>query len=101
MAKKKIEFTNETRKKWVEALRSGKHKQARGRLCATTGAMCCLGVLDHILGRDKHQLHVTEGQHGSRGGLTAAQRRKFVDLNDVARLSFKQIASVIENKVIV
>lgn len=31
--------------RWLEALRSGKYKQARGRLRDESGAMCCLGVL--------------------------------------------------------
>jgi hypothetical protein len=33
----------EFRKKWVEALRSGKYKPGRKRLCRD-GAYCCLGV---------------------------------------------------------
>lgn len=41
----------EHRRLWVEALRSGKYKQARRRLKnPRTGAMCCLGVACEISG---------------------------------------------------
>lgn len=44
----------EFKKKWVEALRSGKYRQATGQLYDHHGgdipAMCCLGVAEHILG---------------------------------------------------
>lgn len=39
----------ELKAKWVEALRSGKYKQAKGQLCDKNGAMCCLGVLREIM----------------------------------------------------
>ena len=35
---------------WVDALRSGKYKQAKEALKTTTGAMCCLGVLCELAG---------------------------------------------------
>ena len=34
----------EVKTKWVEALRSGQYKQAKGALCSPRG-FCCLGVL--------------------------------------------------------
>jgi hypothetical protein len=44
---------------WIEALRSGKYKQAKGKLRARNGAMCCLGVLCEVAGLersyDKHR----------------------------------------------
>ena len=33
------------KQKWVEALRSGKYRQAKQRLHLEDGSMCCLGVL--------------------------------------------------------
>lgn len=39
----------EIKAKWIEALRSGKYKQGRGRL-QRDGGFCCLGVLCDILG---------------------------------------------------
>lgn len=37
--------------KWVDALRSGRYKQTRGRLKARNGAMCCLAVLAVVCGQ--------------------------------------------------
>ena len=36
---------NANAKKWVQALRSGKYKQAHGTLGKEDGSRCCLGVL--------------------------------------------------------
>lgn len=36
------------RKAWVEALRSGKYKQTKGKLKSRNGAYCCLGVLCEV-----------------------------------------------------
>lgn len=41
---------NELRKKWVDALRSGKYKQGTGCLRNTSNHFCCLGVLCDIYG---------------------------------------------------
>lgn len=38
----------EVKRQWVEALRSGKYKQGRGRLATPEGYYCCLGVLCEI-----------------------------------------------------
>jgi hypothetical protein len=40
------------RDKWIEALRSGKYEQGKGKLCKN-GNYCCLGVLCEIQGRPK------------------------------------------------
>lgn len=46
---KTIEMSKELFTKWVAALRSGEIKQAKGTLInETTGAMCCLGVLQYV-----------------------------------------------------
>lgn len=39
--------------KWVKALRSGKYKQAIGKLKSVTGGYCCLGVLCNISKKGK------------------------------------------------
>lgn len=44
------EQIKENRRKWVEALRSGKYKQARKVLREKGRTMCCLGVLADIAG---------------------------------------------------
>lgn len=36
------------RKAWLEALRSGKFRQARGQLKSRNGSYCCLGVLCEV-----------------------------------------------------
>ena len=41
-------MNQEIKKKWVDALRSGKYKQGRGRLKAS-GKFCCLGVLCSVV----------------------------------------------------
>lgn len=41
----------ELKAKWLDALRSGNYKQARGQL-AIGGGFCCLGVLNEIGGFD-------------------------------------------------
>lgn len=44
----------EIAKRWVDALRSGKYTQTRGKLNNNnTGGFCCLGVLCDISGLDK------------------------------------------------
>lgn len=40
------------KQQWVDALRSGKYRQARGRLRDDGDAMCCLGVLCDIVAPD-------------------------------------------------
>jgi hypothetical protein len=43
----------ELKRKWIEALRSGKYAQGEGMLKnSETGEMCCLGVLCEIQGTD-------------------------------------------------
>lgn len=44
------EQIKENRRKWVEALRSGKYKQAKMVLREKGRTMCCLGVLADIAG---------------------------------------------------
>ena len=43
-------MNKEIKQKWIEALRSGKYKQTRGKLKGRNGAFCCLGVLCDIQG---------------------------------------------------
>jgi hypothetical protein len=56
----------DVKKKWVEALRSGEYKQAKGRLMKH-GGYCCLGVLCKVAadegiasGRDLERPYLTE-----------------------------------------
>jgi hypothetical protein len=42
----------EIKKRWVEALRSGKYRQGRERLRSTDNDFCCLGVLCDVIDPD-------------------------------------------------
>lgn len=41
------------KEKWLEALRSGKYKQTKGRLRRVDNTYCCLGVLCDLLEKDR------------------------------------------------
>ena len=46
----------ELKKKWIEALRSGKYKQGKNRLHrAEDNSYCCLGVLCEVAGFEKRE----------------------------------------------
>lgn len=51
MTQKKISKAQikRNRKAWLEALRSGKFKQTKGKLRSRNGAYCCLGVACEVL----------------------------------------------------
>jgi hypothetical protein len=49
-----IEQQRENRKKWVEALRSGKYKQGFYDLRDVYDNFCCLGILCEIAGEEKY-----------------------------------------------
>ena len=96
---------------WVAALRSGKYKQTFGRLhrSKTTrmgpAGYCCLGVLSKACGETNRSM----GGRGfpSQNVLWASgierttvffdgEDRSFEFLNDTKRLSFSEIADIIE-----
>ncbi len=102
------------KKKWLEALRSGKYKQATGQL-EKEGEYCCLGVACKIAGYsdnkmgdmgklfkshfpripqvldDRNTVHLK-----SIDGFSVNASQQLVDLNDSGGKSFKQIADWIE-----
>lgn len=115
------------KRKWLAALRSGKYKQTTGALYdSTNDGFCCLGVLCHIEGADKEDLRFS-GQPADVGMFTDAllsyhemtteqankystesfsfsvkYKRKLTPLsvlNDERKLTFKQIANIIERQV--
>lgn len=112
----------EIKKKWLEALRSGKYRQGKNRLCIND-SYCCMGVLLEILKDDlglqkkekceNSDIIITyngESQYLPDEVVKAAElpshnpRVKFcydyslAHLNDVQRLSFNQIADIIEEQ---
>lgn len=95
------------KKKWVEALESGKYRQTRKRLCETINKKrhyCCLGVLCEVgdvpRGRKFHG--GTDTYDGNLGSLSTKLKEKFgissvvhsklIALNDDELFSFKEIA---------
>jgi hypothetical protein len=111
-----IEQQRENRKKWVEALRSGKYNQGQSSL-NVKNRFCCLGVLCEVVGVDK-QRNESTGQtlygkalNGSicpeeamcAVGLTSEygnfdSNNSLVKLNDSEGASFKEIADIIESE---
>lgn len=91
--------------KWINILRSGKIKQARGALLRTNGGMCCLGVLERVCGvSDAYLLRKADSLTPVQNhrGLDMDVRRKLATLNDgskrrrIKQHTFKQIATWIE-----
>lgn len=123
--------TNEARKIWIEALRSGKYQQGEGYLKVFseekgTFQYCCLGVACEIF-KETLNLREEEENRGSSSfnglglippgeivsllGLHTAYGNKYgdaaeeefqgaslVDLNDELKLSFEEIAEVLEKQ---
>jgi hypothetical protein len=105
-------------KEWLKALRSGRYKQATSALCNNDGAYCCLGVAARVCGIPKAKL-IGVGDLGDRDYLEKAKNAlrlrdssgrlvkphkthefseytHLTSLNDNAKLSFKEIADLIE-----
>ena len=105
----------ELKEKWLEALRSGKYKQGRGKLRSVDNEFCCLGVLCDVSGQGewdkKTEAHYWYGQGNKWGtyglplfmneftGLTMGTEETLFALNDVEKLSFNEIADWIEENV--
>jgi len=97
------------KRKWVDALRSGKYKQGLAQLRTTLNAFCCLGVLCDVQGRkwrkningeyvigsgeqEDQDGEVNAKLHADVGGYQRA--KKLMSMND--GFSFKEIADYIE-----
>jgi predicted transcriptional regulator len=107
------------RQKWIDALRSGKHKQTRGELSAVSSedgsfAFCCLGVACDVQddSRWSEPKAMYGGSYRTYGGaigqppndqcvyygLTDKGVQNLIRLNDALKLSFSQIADVLERQ---
>lgn len=108
-------------KKWVSALRSGKYEQGQEYL-NSQNKFCCLGVLCEVAKKNGVELKIevdeednTVSYNGSNGVLSKPvmnwagiqnicgsyinsrnQEMTLTGLNDTQRMSFKQIANIIE-----
>ncbi len=76
---------------WLEALRSGKYKQGRGMLYRE-GKYCVIGVLKFAVAANS----VDNVLHGLYGRNNLAEVECITILNDVTRLTFPQLADIIE-----
>ena len=113
--KTKIRLPKEFRKKWLDALESGKYKQTNDSLMDDYG-YCCLGVAGRCLNIPKNEL----GKASMPSGLDKKYISKFpetffcksldgkelydsvfaedlADMNDDKRLPFKEIAKYIRS----
>lgn len=92
------------KKRWVEALRSGKYQQGEGQL-QLGYTYCCLGVLADVMGVLTHEGVVPDGQGGEWAGslphdmvtgLPQETQRRLQTMNDCQNMSFCEIADHIE-----
>lgn len=72
----------ELKVKWIEALRSGNFKQARGKLTAD-GGMCCLGVLREVMAPSS-----TDSRNGN-GEMLSDEHLKIAGIPDASDNDFK------------
>ena len=109
------------KKLWVEALRSGKYKQFRGRLRSSNNSFCVLGVLCNLHAEAHPEIAATQtnmsvylGQSHDLPGavedwsgfnplafLNGGTRRypyyaRLITMNDEWKYSFERLADIIE-----
>jgi len=108
----------EVMEQWVKALRSGDYKQCEGALQDASGNYCCLGVLCDISKLTEwqdgsgygpmyfdldsslpKQVRDWSGVRSSGGDLSESDLRRvdsLIDANDTEKMSFTEIADIIE-----
>lgn len=100
-------MTPELKAKWVEALRSGEYKQTAGIMHSDENgedSFCCLGVLCEVMSVPRYGRGYSFKGFGykafgiPRSVLKRTAQSKLIDLNDVEKKSFEQIADWIEEK---
>lgn len=93
------------KKKWVEALRSGKYTKARSRLKVYNNTFCSIGVLCDLYdpkGWDNNNIfHYKDSAFNVHKlledlNISHEQKRKIIYFNDLKEKSFNWIASYIE-----
>lgn len=93
-----MKMNPELKAKWIEALLSGKYRQATGRL-KSGDAFCCLGVLREIIDPNSNKTaadkEVLCRQHQDEAKLTMDQQDKLSAMNDRGN-TFYDIADWIE-----
>lgn len=109
------------KKLWVDALRSGEYRQARGQLRSKQNGFCCLGVLCNIHAQEHPEIAAKQMSSNYMGqnailpiavrewaGLKTSdplvkysnkhgeKRTNLADLNDNKRFNFEKIADAID-----
>lgn len=83
--------------KWVEALRGGKFKQARGALCKGDNHLCCIGVGAVVWDNTyKPWPGISTSSAANTLGLSSNQIEALTYMNDYEKRTFKTIADYIE-----
>ena len=83
---------------WIEALRSGKYEQCRGRLKGGNQGLsgyCCLGVAEEVCNAPRKSKYGLDYRY-----LRGEQQSDLIRMNDAERMSFKRIADYIEQKIL-
>ena len=81
---------------WLAALRSGEYQQAEGELCSSDGALCCIGVLGRVAGREiTHMQDDFRQPYYSVVEVMLPEYRELASMNDRGK-SFSEIADYIE-----
>ncbi len=99
---KPLSKTDLTRAAWLTELRRQGHRQCLGELFLGDGLkVCALGLLAEVAGltlRDAEEIANEEGYDpiGALAGLTPASTDIVWSLNDRKRLTFAEIADVVE-----
>lgn len=77
------------KQKWIDALRSGKYKQGKGRMKRKRPdgyRFCCLGVLEDVLGNDREEYPVSNQTFDEEAcmkiGLSVVHQRSLTLMND-------------------
>jgi hypothetical protein len=102
-------MNKEVKKKWISALLSGKYKQGRNSLRDREEKFCALGVLcDVIDPKGWQQCGPYYKFKGSVTNLPEAEKKKIklqhhethliMEINDMQKASFKEVAKFIEEK---
>ena len=105
-----VKMNPQVKAKWVAALRSGEYKQGRRQLRTKNNRFCCLGVLCNIHAQEHPRIAAEQKSPtlymGVCGTLPAEVvewavmpayiEGQLVDMNDLSKMNFKQIADWVE-----
>ncbi len=101
-----IKLTKKVKNQWLEALRSGKYKQGKGKLIKATNSgfsYCCLGVLQAITGLEIVNSELLTNKKDIScscvKGLSTDMQDNLASYNDKEDKSFDWIANWIDKNI--